>query len=286
MWFLATNVNQSSCGLGMTAVHTPELFRTQDMVSVTATDTPPLFIIGCVRSGTTLVRDLLRRQPSTICPEETHYFRFGEPFRAPAYSNAILKNATLKKHREIDGISEEQFNKIITTARSKGELLLAHVNCMAQARGLDNYRWFDKTPQNVYGLPLIHAEFPEARFLHLVRNPLNVVASLKLGKVIKVEDTLAACNYWIEAVNIVRQCAPILGDKLLELRYEDITGDPVSSMRSLLEFSEIGQDMTLYSAKDAHAERNQYIDVLTDDDRRVVQDRCGKLAEKYEYKLS
>lgn len=269
----------------MTAVHTPELFRTQNMVSVTAADTPPLFIIGCVRSGTTLVRDLLRRQPATICPEETHYFRFGEPFRAPSHSNAILKNPTLKKHREIDGIPEEQFNQIYTTARSKGELLLGHVNRMAQARGLKSYRWFDKTPQNVYGLPLIIAEFPEARFLHLVRNPLNVVASLKLGKVIKVQDTLAACNYWIEAVNIVQQCAPILGNKLLELRYEDITADPVYNMKSLLEFSKIGQDMTLYSTKDAHAERNQYIDVLTNDDRRIVQDRCGKLAKNYKYDI-
>lgn len=256
------------------------------MVFRTTADTPPLFIIGCVRSGTTLVRDLLRRQPATICPEETHYFRFGEPFRVPAHSNAILKNATLKKHREIDGISEEQFSKIYTTARSKSELLLAHVNCMAQARGLGKYRWFDKTPQNVYGLSLINAEFPDARFLHLVRNPLNVVASLKLGKVIKVQDTLAACNYWIEAVNIVQQCAPIIGNKLLELRYEDITADPVYTMKSLLDFSKIGQDMTLYSAEDAHAERNQYLDILTDDDRKVVRDRCGKLAEKYEYELS
>lgn len=256
------------------------------MVSATAADTPPLFIIGCVRSGTTLVRDLLRRQPSTICPEETHYFRFGEPFRAPAHSNAILKNATLKKHRQIDGVSEEQFNKIYTSARSKAELLLRHVDCMAVSRGLKNYRWFDKTPQNVYGLPLIMAEFPKARFLHLVRNPLNVVASLKLGKVVRIQDIHAACNYWIEAVNIIRQCAPNLEDNLLELRYEDITADPVNSMKTLLEFSDLGDDMTLYSAKDVYAERDQYLDILTDVDQRIVRNRCGNLATLYRYDLS
>ena len=255
------------------------------MVSGTASDTPPLFIIGCVRSGTTLVRDLLRRQPATICPEETHYFRFGEPFRTPAHSNATLKNATLKKHREIDGIPEEQFIKLHAKARSKGELLRAHVDYMARARGLETYRWFDKTPQNVYGLPLIRAEFPNARFLHLVRNPLNVVASLKLGKVIKVTDIHAACNYWIEAVNIIQECAPTLGSDLLELRYEDITADPVSSVKTLLEFSKMGQDMKLYSAEDTHIERNQHLKILSDAEREIVKNRCKKLAEAYGYEL-
>lgn len=78
----------------------------------------------------------------------------------------------------------------------------------------------------------------------------------------------------------------MLGDNLLELRYEDITANPVSSLKTLLEFSRLGQDMTLYSAKDSHTERNKYVDILTDSDRTVVRDRCGKLAEKYRYNIS
>ena len=244
---------------------------------------PPLFIIGCMRSGTTLVRDLLRRQPKTICPEETHYFRFGEPFRAPDHSNAILESPTLKNHRELDGILEEEFLNLHSLSRTKSELLSAHVGYMAQARGLNEYRWFDKTPQNVYGLPLLRAEFPKARFLHLVRNPLNVVASLKLGKVVKIKDIHAACNCWIEAVQIIRTCAPLLGDSLLELRYEDVVANPVGSMKQLLDFSELGQDMSVYSARDAHEERDQYRVVLTDHDYRIVCNRCGKLAALYGY---
>lgn len=249
------------------------------------TSTPPLFIVGCVRSGTTLVRDLLRRQANTICPEETHYFRHGEPFRAPANINAIAKNATLRKHREIDGVPEDEFQKLFDRSRTKGELLRAHVDYMARVRGMEDYRWFDKTPQNVYGLPLIRAEFPDARILHLVRNPLNVVASLKLGKVVKIPDMHAACNYWIEAVSIIGECAAFLGDSLLEMRYEDITTDPVASMRALLGFSGMGQDMTLYSPKDTHAERDQFRTVLTLQEQQMVSRRCGHLAEKYGYVL-
>lgn len=269
----------------MTAIHAREKFRTRDMSFENAADTRPLFIIGCMRSGTTLARDLLRRQPATICPEETHYFRFGEPFRSPVYSNALQKNATLKKHREIDGIDEAAFHELYSKARSKGELLRAHVDYVARTRRLRTYRWFDKTPQNVYGLPLIRAEFPKARFLHLVRNPLNVVASLKLGRVVKVSDIHAACNCWIEAVNIIQQFAPILGTDLLELRYEDLTADPLTSMKTLLEFSEIGQDISLYSDGDVHAERDQYIDILNDAEQCIVRNRCAALAALYGYDL-
>lgn len=245
----------------------------------------PLFIIGSMRSGTTLVRNLLRRQPGTLCPEETHYYRFGEPFRTPGYRNTILKNATLKRHREIDGIAEDDFLALLDSSYSKGGLLRAHVDYMAKAMGLDSYRWFDKTPQNVYGLPLIRAEFPNARFLHLVRNPLNVVASLKLGKVVKIEETHAACNSWLEAVSIIRQCAPMLGENLLELRYEDVTTDPVGSMKTLLAFSGLGDDMSLYSEDDTHPERDQYRDVLTVEDQLIVQNRCRALAGHYGYNL-
>lgn len=252
----------------------------------TSSQNSPLFIVGCVRSGTTLVRDLLRRQPNIICPEETHYFRYGEPFRTSASINTHLNSATLKKHREIDGIPEIEFQKMLDLAQTRGELLRLHVNYMAKARGMVSFRWFDKTPQNIYGVALIHEEFPDARFLHLVRNPLNVVASLKLGKIIKVSDIHGACNYWLEAVTIMHQLKPVLGDFLLEMRYEDITENPATSMQKILKFSGLGDAFNLYRNADTHAERNQYCDVLTSEEQEIVRQRCGDVAQRYGYHLS
>ncbi len=245
----------------------------------------PLFIIGCVRSGTTLVRDLLRRQPGVICPEETHYFRYGEPFRTGAHKQPLRNSKTLQKHREIDGIPPEDFERMLAQSRSRGELMYRHVDYMAKARGLENYKWFDKTPQNVYGLPLIRAEFPKARFLHLIRNPLNVVASLKLGKVMKVTDIHGACNYWIEAVSIIREMSPSMSDRILEMKYEAFVSDPVASMERLLEFSELGCDPGLYSEADARQERNQFRDILSSREQQTVLRRCGPLAQTYGYAL-
>ncbi len=255
------------------------------MSSLQSQQDRPLFIVGCVRSGTTLIRDLLRRQPNTICPEETHYFRYGEPFRTNGNTKPLMNSKTLQKHREIDGIMQEEFADLHARSTTRGELLSGHVEMMARKRDLQSYRWFDKTPQNVYGIPLIRAEFPQARFLHLVRNPLNVVASLKLGKVMKVADIHGACNYWIEAVTIIQQLAPLLQDHLLEMRYEDFTDSPVPSMQRLLAFSELGDRLDLYGDDDAHEERNQYLEILSTKEQDVVRDRCAGLAARFGYDL-
>lgn len=245
----------------------------------------PLFIVGCVRSGTTLVRNLLRRQPNIICPEETHYFRYGEPFRTNASTQTLMNGAVLKRHRMLDGITPEEFGELHRHSRTRAELMCRHVECMAKHRGLTEFKWFDKTPQNVYGIAMMNADFPKARFLHLIRNPLNVVASLKLGKVVNVPDIHGACNYWLEAVTIIKQMSPVLGNALLEMRYEDFTNNTRQSMEKLLEFSRLGDQMDLYSEEDTHPEQNHHTEILSDQERTVVKRRCGKLAEAYGYDL-
>lgn len=245
----------------------------------------PLFILGCVRSGTTLVRNLLRRQPATVCPEETHYFRFGDPFRTDAHTRILMDADTLILHRQMDGLSEEQFRALHSRATTRGELMRAHVHLLARQRGLERFRWADKTPQNIYGLAMIRAEFPEARFLHLVRNPLNVVASLKLGKVLKVEDPVGACNYWREAVAIVEQFRPLLGDALLELRYEDLIEDVPGQMARILRFAGFVPARACYGPGDAHPEQEQHRWALTDAERDTVRRICGQAAAAYGYDL-
>ena len=81
----------------------------------------PFFILGCARSGTTLLRDLLRLHPRLECPEETHFFRWADPFASPRYNRA-LKNRVLRSHRSQDGIDAETFSEIKTAAMNRRDL--------------------------------------------------------------------------------------------------------------------------------------------------------------------
>lgn len=253
--------------------------------TVDTTAERPLFMIGCVRSGTTLVRDLIKRHEAVICPEETHYFRWGEPFRTRGFERPLFSGQVLKAHRQRDGIAEERFRQLYDHSLTRGELLVRHVREMARQRDLADFRWFDKTPQNVYGLNLIAAEFPRAVYLHMVRNPLNVVASLKLGKVVKVEDIDGACNYWLEAVGLVRQFRRIHGERVLEVRYEDLTENVVGSLAEMFRLFDLPFDRRRYSSADARPEQNQYREELHAAEIDTVRRRCAETAAAYGYDL-
>lgn len=247
-------------------------------------DDQPLFIVGSVRSGTTLTRDLLRRVPNFICPEETHFFRWAEPFRTPHSLHPYRNNTLLRKHREIDGVPDEVFETLLVQSRNKTEFQRGYITAFARAQGIMGpYRWFDKTPQNVYGVPLIAQEMPKARFLHIVRNPLNVVASLVLGRQVKIPDIHGACNYWIEAVQIMATVEAAFPDRVLTIRYEDLVADVPGTMARILAHANVAAPPGLYSAEDAHRERNLWREALGAGLAGAVRNRCGHLARRFGY---
>ena len=249
-------------------------------------DAAPVFLVGCVRSGTTLTRDLLRRVPGVICPEETHFLRWAEPFRTPASMPPHTRNEVLRRHREIDGVPEEVFAELLRTCRSKAELQRAYISAFAQAKGVaPPYRWVDKTPQNIYGGALILAEFPLARIVHIVRNPLNVVASMLMGRQVSVPDLHGAINYWCEAVQIASVLSRAAPDRVMHLRYEDLVDNVPCVMARLLRFAGIGAPDGLYSKRDAHGERNLWLEALGPEERAAVLERCAPLAAAHGYDL-
>jgi hypothetical protein len=256
------------------------------MIEAPHADDRPLFIVGCVRSGTTLTRNLLRRVPNFICPEETHFYRWSEAFRTPLGWGPYRNNQVLKAHRELDGVSEETFDGIVESSRGRADLQRAYITAFATAKGITSpYRWFDKTPQNVYGAAIIAQDFPAARFLQLVRNPLNVVASLKLGRQVKSPDIHGACNYWGEAVRIMRTIEAACPDRVLNIRYEDLVADVPMVMTRILTHAGVDAPDGLFHKSDAHPEKNLWRDVLDPDEARIVVDRCGPDAGLLGYDL-
>ena len=133
----------------------------------------PVFIVGSPRSGTTLFRDLLRQDSTFLCPEETHFFRWNEPYASSYYIDYITNNPTLIYHRELDGVSQDEFFRILEQSTDKRELVNNYMGFLARARILsDSVIYVDKTPQHVYALNSIKSCFPDLRVIHIVRNPL------------------------------------------------------------------------------------------------------------------
>ncbi len=196
----------------------------------------PFFIVGCVRSGTSLLRNMLALHPRLECPAETHLFRWAEPFGTPEFEKFYKKSALFKQHREEDGIAHFDFHYNLRYQATRKSMMDWYGQRFLQARKNPQARWFDKTPQNVYGVLLLAAAYSEAKFLHIVRNPLSVAASLVKGDIMPKLNPHAAANYWLEAAMILSHYKQLAPQRILELKYEDLIGEPVAKITEVLEF--------------------------------------------------
>src|SRR5690606_1203586 len=111
------------------------------------------------RSGTTLLRDLLREHPRLECPEETHFFRWSDPFASPKFISHY-KTKLFKTHRKMDQISEMNFSFMMACLHSREHLAWDYGRTYLNMIGKPDARLYDKTPQNVYGIFLINAIYP------------------------------------------------------------------------------------------------------------------------------
>jgi hypothetical protein len=144
-------------------------------------------------------------------------------------------------------------------------------------------RWFDKTPQNTYGILLLSEMYPEAKFIHIHRNPLNVVASLLEGAVMPEHDLRGAINSWVEALAIVNQYKMLAPNRIIEVKYEDLVAGPTNSVEDILMF--LGEDVSKMPFKSikTHKEKNKYKKKLTADQIEKVLMTTEKYRSIYGY---
>ena len=244
---------------------------------------PPFFLVGCVRSGTTLLRNLLKQHPNLHAPEETHLFRWPHPFGTVDFSHIQQHNETLRAHRGLDGVSEERYEALLNAATSRRALQDGYAKLFFESQNIAAGRWFDKTPQNIYGILLLSAVYPEAKFVHIVRHPLNVVTSLKAGKVMGPHSLEAAINTWFEAVSIAHEFGSAWPDRLHTLTYENLTQSPQAEMRALLDF--LGEPALEghFDFTQVHPERDRYQEDLTGQEQDTVRQRLASEMARYGY---
>ncbi|WP_103974298.1 sulfotransferase family protein [Methylovulum psychrotolerans] len=246
---------------------------------------PPFFIIGCVRSGTTLLRDVLRKHPGLISPEETHFFRWSEPFGTPQSTKLLSSttNSVLKKHREMDGITEEQFKEILNKSVSRSDLEIKYMQQYMLNNKFGGKRWFDKTPQNVYGAAMIAADFPGSKFVHIVRNPIDVVSSLRIGKVVKIDNLVGACNYWNEAAAIIFMLKKAYGHRVYEVKYEDFTSNFLPELEKMLTYLGENFDAEWFSEIVTVPKEHEHDTLFRPEELQAIEKLCGRWGRHYGY---
>jgi hypothetical protein len=203
---------------------------------------PPFFIVGSARSGTTLLRLMLNAHPDVAVPPESRFVtelwdgasdvearRFLDALEAHARFNA-WELPISEVERELDGATTVPYATAIDAVYR------------AYARARDKSRWGDKTPRYVEHIPFLAQLFPDARFVHLVRDGRNV--ALSYADVPFGPKTVAkAADLWARRVTQGMRDGRALGtDRYLELRYEDLVEDIEARTKELSTFLDMPFD--------------------------------------------
>lgn len=250
----------------------------------------PFFMIGTPRCGTTILRDILRTHPRLAAPEETHFYRWPFAFKSPGYCLSCLNNGVLKKHRKIDKINEDEFHEIFKKAEGRKSLQEAYMNMFLARQSENKCRWFDKTPQNVYGLLLLMDDYPKSKFIHIHRNPIHVITSLQTGTVMHRQDLIASINWWLESETIISKIKQYTINsqqktpQIFSLSYAKFTSSPKETLDELFDFLDEDPTQISFDLKKIYPEKNKYRDVLNlPVDLRLILRRCGKLMQELNY---
>ena len=109
----------------------------------------------------------------------------------------------------------------------------------AYAAAYGKPRYGDKTPRYVNDVSRIGATFPEARFVHIVRDGRDVALAWR-DVPFGARGTMEAARLWRLKVRRARRDGVSLGpERYLEVRYEDLVADPEPVVRRICEFLEL-----------------------------------------------
>ncbi len=205
----------------------------------------PIIVLGVPRSGTTLLRTLLDAHPNVACGPETPWLAEHQP----ATLLGLVRSMCEPEYGYCQSFGQPPGVVHQAARRFLDEVMLAY----ARARG--KRRWAEKTPNNVLHLDALSELLPDAKWVWITRDALDVAQStstvaehrkgiapvyersLRLTRDLQARNTpLAATLRW---VNWNRRIASFLSDRSFHhLTYERLVCAPEAEMRRLCEFIE------------------------------------------------
>lgn len=202
-------------------------------MSLESTDVmSPIFVLGCPRSGTTVLGQSLQRHPEVCGGTETHFFipaleSFDEVWR---YSVERLPSDL--NWLEAQGITKDEF--LLAYAKGMKDVVAARAT---------SARWLDHTGGNVLVWDKLSKVFPDAQFLYIVRDGRNVVESVMHAFWGGDFSFRKAAEMWVEHVEAGAAAVAdaTAGDGLL-VSYESLVAAPDAQLREILGFLDLPWD--------------------------------------------
>ncbi|NNE83115.1 MAG: sulfotransferase [Alphaproteobacteria bacterium] len=227
-------------------------------------DATNIFVVGRPRSGTTLIVRLFDSHPEflTINSETIFYVRAeqlksisnpeqkflhltGRPYdnnnkRPQDFANDIEPNQNWDQHKFYTDLltyhpnPERCREQLFAIASAGPKAALQAVFALSEEAFPSDHRTrflVEKTPEHEYHIERIRRDFPNSIFIHMIRDPFDVIASRSKGfkKRNYVQETLN----WRHSIKIFVENKKKFPDRHFAIRFEDLTRHPQATMEKL-----------------------------------------------------
>ena len=247
-------------------------------------------MVGCARTGSTLLRHVLNRSPLVSIASETHFMAWSRHHRLAdrllAVRHAADRRTALERlaHRFFEPdfwiwlrrnvTHEELVGRLIETDLTERAVFATLLELYGERRGgLASGEGVlgEKTPAHLRDVPRLNAWFPNARFIHTFRDPRGIYASelrrLRQGRwgpkarlpwlpprlidpLLAPAEAVSTLRAWHHASRLHRTYVALLGDRYRLVRFEDLVTSPELEVRAICEFIGIDFDRKLLEGVD------------------------------------
>jgi hypothetical protein len=208
----------------------------------------PVFVIGMNGSGTSMLLDSLGRHPELYAfPRETRLI----PYLAARHKSlGDMQDDNNFRRMWEEVLSLDVFAPAVQSQqmklpddwrecqRSLAAILDAVMSGLAAAEGKS--RWCEKSPQYAQQIVLLRQLFPDARFIHMIRDGRDCAVSFHRRWLRSPSLTIQRWKKLIAEAR--RQAQSIPAQQYMELRYEDLTTNPEAWLRDVCAFLQLPFD--------------------------------------------
>ena len=208
-----------------------------------------IFLVGCPRSGTTLLQSMIATHEDIVSfPESKLFLGLSTPGSRRSKYGIASSNARLRFEGFLQDIHRSELRKLLPRyavfVKQYAKTFIEVLDLLAIEQGKSC--WLEKTPQHLKRIELIEELVQNAKFIHIVRNGEDVVASLyqvthKFPELWGGAKNIDQCiNEWVMAAMISRLHASKANHVLID--YDELINKPKLLLEQIFKFISVNPE--------------------------------------------
>lgn len=205
------------------------------------------FIVGAQRSGTTLLRLLLNAHSQIVVTREAFFLM---PLLKKKYLNRLISRNTIKNFNDdltrkakiektcLQGtFVEGNYPEVILQILQQHEKItvkdfidsIFSFYCYKEGKNV----WGNKTPSFFRNIDILYSLFPDAKFIHIIRDGRDVFHSMRKINPLRNNVSVMALDWVYKLYRIEKSFRKIPANNKATVRYEDLIEKPIETLKSI-----------------------------------------------------